>query len=305
MTIAIGALAKDSTAIICAADKSVSFAEKITWDANATKILLVDNDRLIVMMSGDEGSVQRVVGKLCEKINSYEREKFRVACEDAYREAMAELIDRDVLHPRLLTRADFNRTISARQINEYMQTVASAVESYEFPCELLLCGFYDSGQPFVGQLRSPGVLTDMSRIGFYSIGAAWESAVNRMLWSDSKRTHDLSRVLYDVFDAKANAEMVPSVGYDWDAAIMTAGSRAKLLPPDTKDLLEKAWAKYNRSPFEKRDPKTDIASPPRGWKMLVETELIRLTTATPSCASPTSDHTQIADYRTAINENRS
>jgi hypothetical protein len=285
MTIAIGALAKESTAVVCVADKAITFAEKSTWDANATKILLLDNERLIVMLSGQEDSVQRVVGKLCEKVGSYEPGTFRAACEGAYKEALEEMVDIDILSPRLLSRKDFNKAISARQINQYMETVATAVQSYRFFCDLLLCGFYDSKRPFVAQLRFPGVLTDMSRMGFFATGEGWEYAVNRMLWSDSNRTHDLNRVLYDVFDAKANAEMVPSVGYEWDAAIIGLEGRAKLLLKETKEVLEKAWAKYNRHPFEKRDPKTDLPPPPKKWMTLVETDLLALlsesTTAEP------------------------
>ncbi len=93
--------------------------------------------------------------------------------------------------------------------------------------------------------------------------------VARLLFSDFKRTHSVQRILYDSFDAKATAEMAVGVGYEWDATVITAFGDETIarVPIDkpTKELIERAWAKHNRSPFEKRE-KDDIPNPPKDWK---------------------------------------
>ena len=111
----------------------------------------------------------------------------------------------------------------------------------------------------------PGIVTDMSINGFHAIGSGSEKAISRLLFDEFRRIHRLERTLYDCFDAKANAEMASGVGYAWDAAVITAAG-IKEVPTRIKDLIEKIWAKYTRSPFEQHNQKQDIALPPEDWQ---------------------------------------
>lgn len=76
--------------------------------------------------------------------------------------------------------------------------------------------------------------------------------------------------IFDVFDAKVNAEMAVGVGYEWDSVVIMRNGFHDV-PKAIKDLIEKAWGKYNRSPFEKYDPKEHEKGPPHDWKERLET----------------------------------
>ena len=43
---------------------------------------------------------------------------------------------------------------------------------------------------------------------------------------DSKKENALEVALYQVFEAKVNAEVVQNVGYNWDAEILIPGNEA-------------------------------------------------------------------------------
>jgi hypothetical protein len=94
-------------------------------------------------------------------------------------------------------------------------------------------------------------------------------AQSRLLFLSHERTDDLDKALYDIFDAKANAEMVNTVGTDWDSAVVyLVGDevKVKFTEDNIDDLIERVW--FDRaalSPYEKRreehpDP------PPKNWK---------------------------------------
>lgn len=64
------------------------------------------------------------------------------------------------------------------------------------------------------------------------------------MFSESKRSHPIERVLYDAFDAKANAEMAIGVGYEWDADVIVSGkNQSETVPKEIKDIIERVWDK--------------------------------------------------------------
>jgi hypothetical protein len=273
MTIAIGALANNSRAIVCVADKAITYAQQIQWDADVTKIVPLENNRLTAMFSGSEEPVARVLGKITENLAEFTPEKIRECAEHSYRASLAELIEADVLSPRGLDWKEYRAATSGPRLNRYMQSVAAAVDGYQIECDFLLCGFYDDRQPFIGHLRYPGVFADMTRNGVHAIGAGGQYAVNRMLYSESKRSHPVSRVLYDTAYAKFVSEIAVGVGYDTDASINTVDRASFVVPVTVMELITDAFAKQERSPFEKRNPKEDRPDPPRDWIDRIEKEL--------------------------------
>ena len=88
---------------------------------------------------------------------------------------------------------------------------------------------------------------DPTHTGHGAVGSGFERAISRPLWSDWKAEHPLDRDVYDVFDAKADAEMNPFVGTDWDTVIITE-KEALILAKEQKNLVERAWVKNTRSP---------------------------------------------------------
>jgi hypothetical protein len=166
--------------------------------------------------------------------------------------------------------------LTAPKLTDICSLWASAVDAYHIECDFLLCGFYDDRQPFIGHLRYPGVFTNMARNGLHAIEAGAQYAINRLLFSESKRNQSVARVLYDAVYAKYTSEMAVGVGYETDASINIVDNASFVVPNTVMDLVTRAYVKQERSPFEKRNPKEDRPNPPRDWTKQIERELTDL-----------------------------
>jgi ATP-dependent protease HslVU (ClpYQ) peptidase subunit len=123
VTIAIGVLADNSKAIVCVADKAVTYGQQIQWDADVTKIVPLENGKLIAMFSGGEESVSRVLGQIVQNLNGFTRAEIKACAETSYQRALSELIDADVLSPRGLDWEKYRAATNGPKVNRYMQSV--------------------------------------------------------------------------------------------------------------------------------------------------------------------------------------
>ena len=79
----------------------------------------------------------------------------------------------------------------------------------------------------------------------------------------------MGRVLFDVLDAKANAEMSTGVGFNWDAQVIFPDGIGVVPDKPVKDLLERAWDHHNLSPFEKWNRIDYMQKPGPRWKQRI------------------------------------
>lgn len=266
MTVCIAALAANSQVIVCIADKAVSYGDHIQWDADASKITTLDNNKSLILMAGAEGPTNRVLRKLDPLTAEWSgnRIKLLAVLEEKFKEAFEEEQELKVLHQEMMTRKDYLKAISAGQINNHVEDIAVRIKNFSFDCNLIVCGFDKQGAPYIILLEPPGLAIDCSNNGFQAIGTGWEKATSELLYTEYSRSHGVARTLYDCFDAKLHAEMAPGVGYDWEMRSITAAG-AVPLRDEAKPLLEQVWVKYSRSPFEKRK-KDDEPNPPKDWE---------------------------------------
>ncbi len=268
MTICVSALAAEHKAIVCVADKALSYDDQTQWDSDGNKMIQINPSGTLLMFSGDELPLQKVTWALHAKGKELwykERTAIVRVCEDEYKLVLDKMVEDKFLTPRLLKRTDYIAAVTSGTINSYIKQLAEDLAAFELACDLLVCGFDFMESPFILEITSPGIATDMTMTGFHAIGSGHEKAKSRLLFSEHKRIHSIERTLYDAFDAKAFAEMSQGVGYEWDATIITK-SGFHPVPEDIKKLIEKVWARSNRSPFDKYNPKEDEKSPPKNWK---------------------------------------
>jgi len=57
MTICAAAFACNSEAIVCVADKALTFGELITWESDSTKLIQLPQPGCVAMMSGEEEGI--------------------------------------------------------------------------------------------------------------------------------------------------------------------------------------------------------------------------------------------------------
>ncbi len=267
MTVCLAAVAADMKAIVCMADKALSyFGGYVQWDADSSKITRLNPSGSLVMVS-DEGNGPRVLAKLFEKggvVGGNKRSESAAVCEEQYRSAVDDLVEATILRPRLLTKEKYLMAATGASANDLVRGIADEMKGFDMKCDLLVCGFDIDRVPFILDVASPGIASDMTLTGFQAIGSGCDKAVARLLFNEYKRTHPIERVLYDCFDAKANAEMTSTVGYEWDAVVIVGG-KAHEVPKDTKELIEAVWGKANRSPFDRFDPK-EHRTVPQDWR---------------------------------------
>jgi hypothetical protein len=268
MTVCVAALAADFQSIVCVSDKALSYGDQIQWDSDSSKIIKINPSGTLLLFSGGEESSSKVLGKFIGKGKELwrkERNGIIKTCEEQYVSAMNDLIEAKFLSPRFLDREEYLKAITATTINDMMRSLADEVKAFDMECDLLVCGFDNFDVPFILDLKNPGVAIDMTITGHQAIGSGWDKAVSRLLFAEHKRVHSIGRTLYDLFDAKANAEMAVGVGYEWEAVVISKNGYHDVTE-EIKNLIERAWAKYNRSPFEKYNRKEHMELPPNNWE---------------------------------------
>jgi hypothetical protein len=269
MTVCLTALALDSRVVVCVADKSVAYGDKIQWDSDSSKMFQLQPSGAVVMFSGAERAVTEVMSRILavqDELFGVDKSVTRNILQTECKKAIDFLIERLFLSPNQLTREEYIAAISGPQINTYIKSIADEITGFELDCSLLICGT-EKRRPFILSLDENGIVSDFTNLGYGAIGAGWEYATARLLFSEHERAHDIERTLYDVFDAKANAEMTPYVGYEWDAWIYLPGKLGlHAVPKDKKKLIEQGWAQASRSPFEPYDKDKHVDLPPDDWK---------------------------------------
>jgi 20S proteasome alpha/beta subunit len=158
-------------------------------------------------------------------------------------------------------------------VNSVIEGIAEAIrvdrhESEEptFGCELILCGFDTKKKPYILTLTDPGACTDTTQTGFSTIGSGSEHALKEMFDNEWERKFSLDRALYDILDAKIEAEEDDNVGYNWDAVILTADA-SYAVPQEVKTMMDRAWIMLNRSPYHEFNAAEDQPLPEADWKV--------------------------------------
>lgn len=289
MTICVAAFAEDSKAIICIADRSVSYGDDITGESDAAKIIRLPSG-VVALVSGGEAEFERVIRKLARnpKLGVSLLDTVTYA-EKCYQEAREELIAIRYLKPNLIDDPKVLRDAAmAPEANKYVRELASTVASFDMGCWILLCGFDEQGTGFILRLENPGQAMDVTRVGYDAIGSGWIHAIARLVWNEWTRKKPVDEALFYTLDAKISAEVNPFISGEWDASIMFAGEHNEV-PKDIRGILDKAWVLYDRSPYWKREP-DDWDAPPRNWKKLLCEYAVNITPKAQSDPqSPTVD----------------
>jgi 20S proteasome alpha/beta subunit len=247
MTVCIAALASSGDCIICIADKALSYGEFISWESDTSKIIPFDSGRGVLMVSGGDNT-SRVVRALASSSIGKSFDDTISTAEQIYRKCYEDVVGIHFFTQNNITKEEYISGILGQHINHHFEKIASEIYQFDLGVEILICGYCEDKKPYILLLQSPGKVVDATRQGFQAIGIGNPHATERLLFQGYKRTHGIPEVLYSCFDAKAYAELQPTVGYEWDAYIIAAEG-ALPIEEEVKPLLDKIWAKANRTPF--------------------------------------------------------
>src|ERR1035437_465271 len=251
MTVCIGALAAKSKAIVMVADKAITYTSYssalLQWDVTGLcKILPIGASSWHVLMGGDPIFALQVIHACETSLLDNPGEAGNVwsmmdcvAAGDA--SAREKRVEEAVLRPRLLDKdALVRRDAALAPLDQRLaDSVADAVGQFQIDCDLLVCGFDDQREPHLFLVGEPGLSNPYDLQGFHAIGIGTDIALGRLLWLEVDQNDPLEEVLYDAFDAKASAEIISGVGYEWDAKVLVADQPIVSVPDRIKDVIDK------------------------------------------------------------------
>lgn len=275
MTVCIAAIAAESKAIVCIADRALTFAGAMAsaqTDSGVTKIIDIPGTNWCAMFSGEdllfpERVLDRVASEIAkQKHGAVSRALMEAAVKTAFYEQWQTEIEDRVLRPKLLERASFTAENKDVRLLDtaYLNTLAEEIATHRNDCSMIFCGF-DSTGPHIFSASAPaGQISPCDWQGFQVIGAGEETARNHLIWSEFDKDDSLESVLYDVFNAKVATEVIQGIGYAWNWKIIVAGRKPKPLPKRIDKLVDRVWETLNRSPYAPKPSKKEKA--PGNWK---------------------------------------
>lgn len=268
MTICIVALSQVTKAIVCVADKALSYRDTETqYDTDTTKIVHFGLEKkLVALISGGPHSTQvlanlQAIPDLGDNVLATIQ-----AAETAYHDAYQLAQEKAVLIPRGLNRQLYEKILTKPRVNSVIENTVVDMKKFNMDCDIILAGFDTRNLPFILALEAPGQAFDVTRDGVFAIGAGFDKAIARVRSEDYQRGQDIRHVVYSLFDAKADTEDTFGIGFNWDGCVIRQNGNPNPLPTETKLLIEQVWSKYTRSPFKERDPIFDYQDPPDDWK---------------------------------------
>jgi len=275
LTVCVAALAEESKAIVCIADRAItypSYGSPVQSDSGIKKIMDVGDTRWCALFSGDMSFAQQVVTKLAAKAGGARSQGTTLdfawmgaSALSVYQECYEELVQNRILRPFLLTKDTFlNRPKNIQPLDpQYIASINAKLQEFQLSCQLMLCGF-DSVGPHIFTVVEPGEVQWNDVEGHNAIGIGKEAATSRIAWLETERSESLSSVFYDMFDAKVASEIIQGVGYEWDGKILVSAKSPIDIPKEYKRLIDQMWITNNRSPYS--DPPDDDEIPPKNWK---------------------------------------
>ena len=271
MTVCVASFAEESKAIVCIADRAVtypSYGSPVQSDSGMKKIIDIGNTRWCALFSGDTSFAQRVVAKVAKKavpVSPVDFDWMERNAETTYQECYEELVESKVLRPYLLKRDTFISRPSNLQAldSQIVSAINAKLQAFEFSCQIMFCGF-DSNGPHLFTVIEPGSSEWNDLEGHNAIGIGKEAATSRIAFLETESSESLQSVFYDVFDAKVASEIIQGVGYEWDGRVLVADKAPIEIPKDIKKLIDQIWMCSNRSPYAA--PLEDDEIVPRNWK---------------------------------------
>lgn len=288
MTVCIAAIAAKSKAIVCIADRALTYAgygANAETDSGVTKIIDIPGTNWCALFSGDDLTFpKRVLDRLFAQLStqtSPASSQIEAAVKEAFEFCWEREVEDQVLKPNLLTKQDFMHRAADEQPldTKLVLKIAEEIAVFKHNCSMLFCGF-DGDTPHLFMASTPCRIDPCDWQGFAAVGAGMEAARNQMIWQEYEKDDSLESVLYDVFSSKVATEVIQGVGYSWDWRVLVSGKEPQPLPKNIDKLIDQLWVAHNRSPFGGKATKAE--TPPGDWKKTLSAFSAQVLTAKPS-----------------------
>jgi len=207
MTICIAAVCDHGRTIILAADTEVGLGYTSTEMADGKFLSLFTSYKQWSV--GLSGTIQYATDvlhhfrKFEDDLKGLSVQDIRPALEKAYRNARLAIAEGLYLAPTGWTLDEFkDRGTKDMPITKY-NSIDNRIVSLEYDASLLVAGFgKDDLGPSILTIRNPGISTDQSKLGFWSIGSGSTLAQSSLFYRKYSWGMPLDEALYLVYEAK-------------------------------------------------------------------------------------------------------
>ena len=256
MTVCVAAIAAKSKAIVMIADKAITYGTErpMQADVGIRKILPIGKTGWHALVGGDPSFAREVIDAALEEIRDGRKPqnlakpgtaRAMMHCmRDAYKTVRKQIVSDLILAPRLLDESKMERLPQ-----EYSIELCGAMADYKIACSLLVCGFDLEGVPHIFSITSPGLATNHDIPGFHAVGIGRDIAIGELYQFETESDESLDTALYEVFDAKANAELIQGVGYEWDCSVLVANKEPTEITKSARRAVEGIFEEATASPF--------------------------------------------------------
>jgi hypothetical protein len=278
MTVCVASFAEKSKAIVAVSDKAVTYGSTapIQADTGIKKMLPVGNSGWHTLIAGNPSFATAVVEKTKTLMENARYAGCHLSADhmmlcmcDAYKQCREALTEAEILSPYFITKQLWaERPITLLPIRKTLHdTIQQKLERFNAKTSLLVFGFSSEvhPKPHLFSVVDPGIGKNHDVSGNHAVGIGALAAVGRLAFLDIDRDDDLDRVLYEVLDAKANAELVQGVGVAWDAWIALPNSRPVNVRQNIRDLIDRIFGFNISSPYQRPDIPVQNR-PPKNWE---------------------------------------
>jgi len=161
-----------------------------------------------------------------------------------YTEQRRLQIEGEIFAPRGISIQQFYQGLQLQMQQQLAFAIDQQVASFNYGVELLIGCVDDAGGSLI-QVVNPGLVSDLSPIGFGAVGSGTIHALQSMIGFGHTGARALSETVFSVYVSKRRAEVAPGVGRDTDLAIVNRDGIA-YLDKTMLDQLESIYAEYQR-----------------------------------------------------------
>jgi hypothetical protein len=282
MTVCLAGVAAGGRAIVMMADRMITYGEStFEGDVAIPKMRgLTTRADLpafgwFCMFAGDPTIADEVVDRVRRSFDDRTKAPTaREAMETVQKEyafVRDEQAEREVLGSRLLTRKQWaERSKNDAPLDPALvEKIDKDLMEYDLCLSLLVVGFDEYGRGTIFSISAPEQVESHVMEGFGTIGAGDNAADSQLIFRGFFSNVDVDEVLYELFEAKARSEIVPGVGYDFDAWVLVPNKPPVEVPNEIIKLLDDVFDYHTRLPFRPRaiwkvnDPEWKRAKRPR------------------------------------------
>ena len=252
MTICVAAICNGGKTVVVAADRMVS-AHFLTveFDHPNAKI---DNigSRCVALSSGDVLSITDILSEssgISGQLQNPSVILITNEIKERFVQVRARLLHERFFQPRGLSFKNCYADGSIQRLPPDMAILLdNQVQNFELGTSLLIAGVDNLGG-HIYCINDPGTSQCFDRLGYYAIGSGYRHAILSLVTVQHSTMVNLVTAVYNVYQAKRQAEIAPGVGTGTDMRIIR-GDKIEEIQQNQLDVLSKIYENQKRASLD-------------------------------------------------------